>query len=57
MRVTTNTQREFWVQKSPEQEWQTLKVSHPDYTDAVVVAARFIFQPRCSLKSQRVQRT
>lgn len=37
--MTTNTQREFWVRKDPEQEWQTLKVSHPDYTDAVRIVA------------------
>jgi hypothetical protein len=37
--MTTNAQRQFWVQKNPEQEWQTLKVSHPDYTDAVRIVA------------------
>ena len=37
--MTTNTQREFWVRKDPEQEWRTLKVSHPDYTDAVRIVA------------------
>lgn len=37
--MTTNTQREFWVRKDPEQEWQTLKVSHPDYTDTVRIVA------------------
>lgn len=37
--MQTNEQRKFWVQKNPEQEWQTLKIAHPDIAGAVRIVA------------------
>lgn len=33
--MVTATDRKFWSQKNPEQEWETLKISHPDLADDV----------------------
>lgn len=56
--MTTNTQREFWVQKNPKQEWQTLKVPHPDYTDEVrIVANTFNEQSPALASAMAAQRT
>ena len=33
--MVTATDRKFWAQKNPQQEWETLKISHPDLADDV----------------------
>lgn len=43
--MQTNEQRKFWVQKNPEQEWQTLKISHQDIAQSVLIVAN-TFKPQ-----------
>lgn len=33
--MVTVTDRKFWAQKNPQQEWETLKISHPDLASPV----------------------
>ena len=37
--MRSNEDRKFWSQKNPEQEWETLKITHPDLPDAVRLVA------------------
>ena len=33
--MTSSNDRKFWAQKNQQQEWETLKISHPDLAEPV----------------------
>lgn len=42
--MSSQQDREFWSQKNPEQEWETLKISHPDFDDDIRLVANAFSQ-------------
>ena len=42
--MVTATDRKFWAQKNPQQEWETLKISHPDLAAPVLLVGNAFTQ-------------